>query len=367
LKIVKVEIENFKPYNNIRLPDNNNQARELPEGTFLIYGNNSMGKTSFIQGMLWGLLGDDLICAQKRKSMVKAGESSCKVDIIFELGGTQFRVIRKLIIKKNKSKELLNREIDFDEEAVLSKKDDRSDDKFVTIINRSKPVNEEVERMLGVSADIIERTVYIKQKDVDRLALADPTELRKLITTLFGLDEFDRLKNDLARMASDLQDSINVLKVEVESLNAEKHELVKRTEELRRKEQELKGKESELTARTDELSILPSEDILIKIKTNEDSVSTKNNQLALIKGSIREKTSYMANQTERIASLENKVLDLEGQKAHAEYTLQTLTSVENLRNLQALLSSIRLFKSQIMTLINRSHITLDFNPISYPE
>ena len=58
---------------------------------------------------------------------------------------------------------------------------------YINLVSRSKPVNEEVERMLGVGADVVERTVYIRQKDVDRLALADPTQLRELITTLFGL------------------------------------------------------------------------------------------------------------------------------------------------------------------------------------
>ena len=77
-----------------------------------------MGKTSLIQGMLWGLLGDGLMNDQKRKTLVKAGESSCKVDIIFELGGTVYRIIRKLIIKKSKSS---GSESDFNEEAVLSK------------------------------------------------------------------------------------------------------------------------------------------------------------------------------------------------------------------------------------------------------
>src|SRR5205085_4336373 len=158
------------------LPDNVDESTHIAEGLFLIRGNNSMGKTSFVQGMLWGLLGDSLMNEQKRKSLVKAGESGCKVDIIFDLGGTQYRIIRKLILKKSK---VLSNELDFNEEAVLSKKDDDVyDSKFVLIANRSKQVNEEVERMLGVSADIIERTVYIRQKDVDRLALADPRELR---------------------------------------------------------------------------------------------------------------------------------------------------------------------------------------------
>ncbi|HET7390152.1 MAG TPA: AAA family ATPase [Nitrososphaeraceae archaeon] len=188
---MRIEIENFKPYKKVLLPSDNNKNNHLAEGLFLIYGNNSMGKTSFVQGMLWGLLGEGLMKDQRRKSLVKAGESSCKVDIIFDLSGTQYRISRKLVLKKPKDPII---ETEFNEEAVLSKKEGEHYAKFVPIANRSKPVNEEVERMLGVSADIIERTVYIRQKDVDRLALADPRELRELIMILFGLDEFERVK-----------------------------------------------------------------------------------------------------------------------------------------------------------------------------
>ncbi|MGH9994551.1 MAG: AAA family ATPase, partial [Nitrososphaeraceae archaeon] len=180
MKILRVEIENFKPYTNVLLPDTPHDP-EFPEGLFLITGNNSMGKTSFIQAMLWGLLGDELIEDQQRKTLVKAGESGCKVDVTFDLGGTIYRIVRKLTIKKSRSQK---GEIDFNEEAVLSRKVNEqgtdNDDNFIVIINRPIPVNEEVEQMLGVSASIIEKTVYVRQKDVDRLALADPVELRRL-------------------------------------------------------------------------------------------------------------------------------------------------------------------------------------------
>ena len=108
--------------------------------------------------------------------------------------------------------------------------------------------------MLGVSADIIERTVYVRQKDVDRLALADPRELRELIMTLFGLDEFERVKKDLANMSCDLQNSINILKEEVGGLNAEKKELVKRRSELEKKEQEFNEVDVDLNTNKDRLS-----------------------------------------------------------------------------------------------------------------
>jgi DNA repair exonuclease SbcCD ATPase subunit len=363
LKIVKVEIENFKPYTKVVLPDNVDESIHLAEGLFLIRGNNSMGKTSFVQGMLWGLLGDGLMNEQKRKSLVKRGESSCKVDIIFDLGGTQYRIIRKLNLKKAKS---TSNETDFNEETVLSRKDDVHD-KFVSISNRSKPVNEEVERMLGVSADIIEKTVYVRQKDVDRLALADPRELRELIMTLFGLDEFERVKRDLANMSCELQDAIDILKEEVGGLNAEKKELVRRRSELEKKEKEFNEVDADLKTNKDELSGLPSVDILNKIKTNETEINTKNNDLQLVNYLITEKTNYMTSQEQRIESLRKNITKLEGKKAHDEYTLEQFPSKENLHKLNELLSEIRTKEHQIKTLVNRSSITLDFDPIVQPE
>ena len=345
------------------LPDNVDESIHLAEGLFLIRGNNSMGKTSFVQGMLWGLLGDSLMNDQKRKSLVKRGESSCKVDITFDLGGTQYRIIRKLNLKKVKS---TSNETDFNEETVLAKKDNVHD-KFVSISNRSKPVNEEVERMLGVSADIIEKTVYVRQKDVDRLALADPRELRELIMTLFGLDEFERVKRDLANMSCELQDAIDILKEEVGGLNAEKKELVRRRSELEKKEQEFKEVDADLKTNKDELSRLPSEDILNKIKTNETEINTKNNDLQLVNYLITEKTNYMTSQEQRIESLRKNIAELEGKKAHDEYTLEQFPSKENLHKLNELISEIRTKEHQIKTLVNRSSITLDFDPIMQPE
>jgi DNA repair exonuclease SbcCD ATPase subunit len=367
LKILRVEIENFKPYTNVLLPDTPHDP-EFPEGLFLITGNNSMGKTSFIQAMLWGLLGDELIEDQQRKTLVKAGESGCKVDVTFDLGGTIYRIVRKLMTKKSRSQK---DEIDFNEEAVLSRKVNEqgtnNDDNFIVIVSRPTPVNEEVEQMLGVSASIIEKTVYVRQKDVDRLALADPVELRRLITTLFGLDEFDRVKNDLSKLSTDLQDSINILKGEVGVLAIEKTELVKRENELRVNEKECIESESDLNKTLESLSKLPSEDILKRIKNNDADTMNKNNELALVNSSLVEKTNYIANQDERIDALKISIKNLGNQKVVVQQALESLPNDENLLQLDKLFMGIKTYENQMKQVIERSSITLNFDPVSQPE
>lgn len=349
------------------LPDTP-QDPEFPEGLFLITGNNSMGKTSFIQAMLWGLLGDELIEDQQRKTLVKAGESGCKVDVTFDLGGTIYRIVRKLTIKRSRTQK---GEIDFNEEAVLSRKVNEqgtdNDDNFIVVVNRPTPVNEEVEQMLGVSASIIEKTVYVRQKDVDRLALADPVELRRLITTLFGLDEFDRVKNDLSKLSTDLQDSINILKGEVGVLAIEKTELIKRENELSVKEKECIESESDLNKTLESLSKLPSEDILKRIKSNDADTINKNNELVLINSSLVEKTNYIANQDERIDALKISIKNLGNQKAVVQQALESLPNDENLLQLDRLFMGIKTYENQIKQVIERSSITLNFDPVSQPE
>lgn len=361
MKLGRIEIENFRSYAKVKLPNgDDDNFSELPEGLFVIHGNNSMGKTSFIQGMLWGLLGDGLMKDQTRKSLVKAGESSCNVDITFDVGTTQYNIMRKLTAKRSKTS---NGEIDFDEEAVLSKKGKMSDTKFVTVLSRPRPVNNEVEQILGVSADIIEKTVYIRQKEVDRLALANPKQLRELIMSLFGLDEFDRVKNNLMKRSCDLQDSIDILREEVGGLNTEKRELTRQSDELKEKEKELEEANYNLKTIEDELSGLPSENILAKIKENETRVNNKNNELAIVRASVTEKTTYLSSQIERIESLKKTIGELEKKKDIAKHTFENLPRIENLRRMNKLVSRIQTYESQIRTLLERSPVTLDFNPI----
>lgn len=355
------------------LPDTS-QDPNFPEGLFLITGNNSMGKTSFIQAMLWGLLGDELIEDQQRKTLVKAGKSGCKVDVTFDLGGIVYRIVRKLTIKRSKTQKS---EIDFSEDAVLSKKvnehningedDDGRNNKFTVIVNRPRSVNIEVERMLGVSASIIEKTVYVRQKDVDRLALADPVELRRLITTLFGLDEFDRVKNDLSKLSTDLQESISLLKGEVGILAIEKAELIKRENELEVKEKERLESESDLNKTLESLSNIPSENMLKKIKSNNMNITNKNNELVLVSSSLVEKTNYITSQDERIDALKKSIKNLGNQKVVVQQALESLPNDEDLLQLNRLFMGIKTYENQIRQVMERSSITLDFDPISQPE
>jgi DNA repair exonuclease SbcCD ATPase subunit len=197
--------------------------------------------------------------------------------------------------------------------------------------------------------------------------LADPVELRRLITTLFGLDEFDRVKNDLSKLSTDLQESISLLKGEVGVLAIEKTELIKRENELEVKEKERLESESDLNKTLESLSNIPSEDMLKKIKSNNMNITNKNNELALVSSSLVEKTNYITSQDERIDALKKSIKNLSNQKVVVQQALESLPNDEDLLQLNRLFMGIKTYENQIRQVMECSSITLDFDPVSQPE
>ena len=80
MKILKIEARNFKPFHNISIPSDG----YFKEGFFFIKGKNSMGKTSFVEAILWGILGEQLMAEKDRKILIKNGELKCEVIVTFD-------------------------------------------------------------------------------------------------------------------------------------------------------------------------------------------------------------------------------------------------------------------------------------------
>ena len=262
MKILKIESKNFKPFDNISIP----YEGYLGEGFFIIKGKNSMGKTSIIESVLWGLLGEHLMAEKDRKSIIKTGESKCEVAITFEISDILYRVIRTIeVIRKRKS--LQDPQNDLVKSSALLFKKEKNEERFIQLCRGPNIVNQEIESLLGVYPEVIEKTVYIRQKEVDKLALADPSELRELIKNLFGLNDFDdHIKKYLKNQINSINEEIKDLKVQIGSLLTEQNELEKQKQILKEKKEKLELKLQEIKNDKKTLISYPSQEKLNKIK-----------------------------------------------------------------------------------------------------
>ncbi len=362
MKILKIESKNFKPFDNISIP----YEGYLGEGFFIIKGKNSMGKTSIIESILWGLLGEHLMAEKDRKSIIKTGESKCEVAITFEISDILYRVIRTIeVIRKRKS--FPESQNDLVKSSALLFKKEKNEDKFIQLCRGPNIVNQEIESLLGVYPEVIEKTVYIRQKEVDKLALADPSELRELIKNLFGLNDFDdHIKKYLKNQINNINEEIKDLKIQIGSLLTEQNELEKEKQILEEKDEKLSLKLQEIKKDKSTLMSYPSQEILHKIKVIIEKIEKHKNDLDYREKMYNYKKENVSVQENRIKDFQDKIFLLNSKISNLSKELQEYPPKDSIRKASDILKGIINDEKQIRNLISKSNqrLNIDIQNIS---
>ncbi len=362
MKILKIESKNFKPFDNISIP----YEGYLGEGFFIIKGKNSMGKTSIIESILWGLLGEHLMAEKDRKSIIKTGESKCEVAITFEISDILYRVIRTIeVIRKRKS--LPESQNDLVKSSALLFKKEKNEDKFIQLCRGPNIVNQEIESLLGVYPEVIEKTVYIRQKEVDKLALADPSELRELIKNLFGLNDFDdHIKKYLKNQINNINEEIKDLKIQIGSLLTEQNELEKEKKIVEEKEEKLSLKLQEIKKDKSTLMSYPSQEILHKIKVIIEKIEKHKKDLDYREKMYNYKKENVLVQENRIKDFQDKIFLLNSKISNLSKELQEYPPKDSIRKASDILKGIINDEQQIRNLVSKSNqkLNIDIQNIS---
>ena len=362
MKILKIESKNFKPFDNISIP----YEGYLGEGFFIIKGKNSMGKTSIIESILWGLLGEHLMAEKDRKSIIKTGESKCEVAITFEISDILYRVIRTIeVIRKRKS--FQESQNDLVKSSALLFKKEKNEDKFIQLCRGPNIVNQEIESLLGVYPEVIEKTVYIRQKEVDKLALADPSELRELIKNLFGLNDFDdHIKKYLKNQINNINEEIKDLKIQIGSLLTEQNELEKEKQILEEKEEKLSLKLQEIKKDKSTLMNYPSQEILHKIKVINEQIEKHKKDLDYREKMYNYKKENILVQENRIKDFQDKIFLLNSKISNLSKELQEYPPKDSIRKTSDILKGIINDEQQIRNLVSKSNqkLNIDIQNIS---
>jgi DNA repair exonuclease SbcCD ATPase subunit len=362
MKILKIESKNFKPFDNISIP----YEGYLGEGFFIIKGKNSMGKTSIIESVLWGLLGEHLMAEKDRKSIIKTGESKCEVAITFEISDILYRVIRTIeVIRKRKS--LQDPQNDLVKSSALLFKKEKNEERFIQLCRGPNIVNQEIESLLGVYPEVIEKTVYIRQKEVDKLALADPSELRELIKNLFGLNDFDdHIKKYLRNQINSINEEIKDLKIQIGSLLTEQNELEKQKQILKEKKEKLELKLEEIKNDKKTLISYPSPEKLNKIKVIIENIEKYKKEVDYKEKMYNYKKENVLVQENRIKDFQDKIFLLNSKILNLSKELEEHPPKDSIRKASDILKGIDNDEKQIRNLISKSNekLNIDIQNIS---
>jgi exonuclease SbcC len=167
---LELTLEGFKSYRN---PHTFNfESRTL----FGIVGPTGSGKSSILEGLIFGLYGKTPSAESGTKKLINAQEWQARVQLVFEADDIAWEVVR--IIRLKGTSQTILRRIDGVGDPVTG---DRN-------------VTERIEEVVGLDFESFRSSVVLAQGEFDRFLKATPTERSKILKGIFRLERVDLLR-----------------------------------------------------------------------------------------------------------------------------------------------------------------------------
>jgi exonuclease SbcC len=169
MRINAIRLQNFRQHADTSIT--------FDGGLTGIIGDNGTGKTTILEAIAWALYGMPAVRGNRDtiKFLRAPQRSSVRVELDFDLGAHQYRVVRSLT----------NAELYLDRAAA-------------PIANSTTGVTEVLRRRLGMTKDEFFNTYFTGQKELSVMAAMRPTEREEFLSQLLGYGRLDVAK-DIAR------------------------------------------------------------------------------------------------------------------------------------------------------------------------
>ncbi|MGY5870669.1 MAG: AAA family ATPase [Candidatus Thorarchaeota archaeon] len=191
MKLLKLEVKNFKPFRDLVLPQDD---MEFPEGLIIVKGPNSTGKSSLFESILWGLWGADSV-GLTNDELVSFSSTFCRVIIQFEVAGAKYKIDRNYNPADGMAVVL------FMLQGAAWKR----------IADKSKSVSTKLDEILSLELRQALNTLLVRQGEVAAIANATPTVLRKLLVDIYDIEILSKMTTHLDHFESNLDGKIYAL------------------------------------------------------------------------------------------------------------------------------------------------------------
>ena len=242
MKILGVEAQYFKPFKHLQLPADEG---DLPDGLILIRGDNSTGKSSIFEAILWALWGADAVDLTNDE-LINFGSSFCKVILRFEVGGIYFKIDRSYDPANGMAVMLYTKQ----------------NNAWKRIADKSRSVDSKITEILNLELKQALNTLLVRQGEVALIANATPSVLRNLIIRVYNIGLLEDMSKQLGYLESDLDTRIRALEDDYIRPEHIESQIESIEERIKRYESSLKEKQDELKETEDLLQTLPNQNQL---------------------------------------------------------------------------------------------------------
>jgi exonuclease SbcC len=338
MKLLSIEIENFKPFSRLELPNKTSNVSELPNGLYTIKGRNSSGKSSLIEAILWGLWGSKRDCGvidESKDRLIKRDASKCRVQMDFKVGDTKYRIKRE----KTRGKPTI---------ATIAKY--TQNNQLENPISGSREVCKKLESIMNCAGKQLDSTFFVRQGEIDYLANISGSELRNKIQELFQLDQFDLIKEELKEMREEhinLQQELISEKGRIEGKMELLPELKKDIEKLNEDKLNL---EQVIQQLDDKLAEYPTIEDIQKIETLNERITNASNQVESYTKEISILDDILKDDFNELEKEKSDLSKDDKEFQTLEKKIKSLPSLESVTALINLISNRANFLEQIKSL-----------------
>ncbi|MDR0901034.1 MAG: AAA family ATPase [Methanobrevibacter sp.] len=308
----KLQLKNFKSYNNTTI--------DFKPGISIIVGENGAGKSTILEAISFALFKqhsgkkiDDLI----RITKMKNSHETMSVSLEFVSNGKKYEVTRT---RASTSKSKLS--IIENEGSVI-------------IATGDKSVNEEIQSIINMDADLFINAIYIRQGEIANLVGKTPSEKKQLIGKLLGIEDLEKAWNKSLPLINIYENEKSELVGRVDSIsNLDKELKTKKVvlDELRKKgnvfESELKDLEKSKEEKTKEKAEME----IAKSKFERSSTELKLENENIRK--IIEDRKELQKNIDEILKMEEEIQTLEKDVKKLPIYLNFQESVKNIEGLK---------------------------------
>ena len=314
--INEVELTNWKTHGKTTLA--------FAKGTNIIIGQMGAGKSSVMDAIAFGLYGTSSAIKSRRvgvEELIKnrpEQKSGASVRISFSSGNDTY-VVERGITLSGPGK------------ATLQKNG-------VYLQSQPKRVTEEVEKALKMDYDLFSRAVYSEQNRLDYFLELNPSERKRLIDNMLGLDRFVSANENVVRIGSRLREMASESKKTIEGMDikSKKTQAEALAAEITSLELQTKNARVEIEAMVRKVVMLQD-----KLKKAKEDVARKARLLQEVTGA-RNRIEMMQREIaeiekeSRLTMGEISLMVEDAERKHAELRLSSEAAMKKLQSVQTM-------------------------------
>lgn len=271
MKLLRLEIRNFKPFKQLVLPDNGD---ELPNGLILVKGPNSTGKSSLFEAILWGLWGSDAIDLTNDE-VVSFTSTHCTVIIEFRVAGNEYKIHREYNSADGPSVVLFT----------------RKGKAWKRIADKTMSVRTKIDEILSLDYKQALQTLLVRQGEVSVIANATPVILRKLLEDIYDIGLLKQMESHLESMENDIDMKVEALERDYEKPESIRRQIEEHLGRIREEEERISEVKSEIESTEKLLSSMPELSTLKEIAEAENHVKNANRDLNRVRADLEKDLS----------------------------------------------------------------------------